>query len=170
MRVPCQVLRRGARVALGVILLSGCHGDNASRPERQNMEKTPDQRSAADDGPRGLSAIQVELRAEPRQLGMSQRGSFKLTLSATNTGGQVANPELHRAELQVNGQRSQVFGLAVGNGKREARWYALPPGETVSQTWSSLGESLFPHPGEYALVLGHRGSQAKPVQVQVQPD
>lgn len=112
--------------------------------------------------------IQTRLSAEPTSLTKDTRDQLRLTLSATNVGTEVVDPELHRAELLVNGRRSRAFALAVGNGKRETKWYALPPGDTVSMTWSTLGERLLDEPGEYTLQLSHDGQEAEPVTVAVE--
>jgi hypothetical protein len=111
--------------------------------------------------------IQTSLRAEPTSLTVDTRDQLRVTLSATNVGTEIVDPELHRAQLLVNGQRSQAFAFAVGNGRREAKWYALPPGDTVEMTWSTLGERLFDGPGEYSLVLSFDGREAEPVSVSV---
>jgi hypothetical protein len=113
--------------------------------------------------------IQTRLSAEPASLTMDTRDRLRLTLSATNVGMEIVDPELHRAQLTVNGRRSRAFAMAVGNGKRESKWYALPPGDTVSMTWSTLGERLLAEPGDYTLVLSHEGREAEPVSVAVEP-
>lgn len=111
--------------------------------------------------------VKLMLRAEPRQLTMSDRKDFKISLTATNQGRELIDPQLHRAKLLVNGKESKVWSLAVGNGKREAKWFALPPGETVSMTWSSMGESLFTRPGVFTLALRSDDMQLAPIQVHV---
>ena len=107
------------------------------------------------------------LGAEPGRLTMSERKNFKISIAATNEGGKVINPQLHEARLFVNGKESTVWSLAIGNGKREAKWFALPPGETVSMTWSSMGESLLTGPGLFRLALRLDEMQLAPIQVQV---
>jgi hypothetical protein len=114
-------------------------------------------------------AIGLELRAEPSQLTVPTRDRLRLSVTATNEGAEVVDPELYRAELRVNGERSRAFALAIGNGRRDPKWFALPPGESVSMTWSSLGESLFPGVGEFTLVLAHDDREAEPVTVSVLP-
>ena len=112
-------------------------------------------------------SINVRITAEPLRLTMSERKSFKISIVATNQGSEVINPELHRAKLSVNGKESIVWTLAIGNGGRELKWRALPAGETVSMTWSSMGESLFPDPGDFALVLHYKDAELPPTKVQV---
>ncbi len=111
--------------------------------------------------------IKLELTAEPLQLTMSERKNFKISIAATNQGDEVIDPELHRAQLFVNGKWSKVWSLAIGNGRREEKWFALPPGGTVSMTWSSLGESLFPNLGAFTLVLRYDDTELAPLQAQV---
>jgi hypothetical protein len=111
--------------------------------------------------------IKLLLSAEPQLLTMPERKNFKISLAATNQGGEIVDPQLHRAKLLVNGKESKVWSLAIGNGKREAQWSALPPGETVSMTWSSMGESLLTHPGVFTLTLSFGEIQLDPIQVQV---
>jgi hypothetical protein len=111
--------------------------------------------------------IKLVLGVEPQKLTMSERKNFRISLSATNEGGVIIDPHLHEAKLFVNGKESKVWSLAIGNGKREAKWFALPPGETVSMTWSSMGESLLTRPGVFTLALRFDEMQLAPIQVQV---
>jgi hypothetical protein len=113
--------------------------------------------------------IQTQLSAEPTSLTEDTRDQLRITLTATNVGMEIVDPELSRAQLRVNGTPSRAFSLAVGNGRRPEKWYALAPGDSVSMTWSTLGERLFPGPGEYALVLSLHDQEADTVTVSVQP-
>ena len=97
--------------------------------------------------------VKLLVRADPRQLTLPERKYFKISLTAINQGTEIIDPQLHRVKLLVNGKESKVWSLAVSNGKREAKWLALPPGETVSVTWSSIGESLLPSPGVFTLAF-----------------
>lgn len=112
-------------------------------------------------------AVTLTLEAGPRKLTMSQRGTFKISLGATNNGTQTIDPHLHEARLLVNGEESMAWSLAIGNGRRPPKWYALPPGQTVSMTWSSLGESLFAHSGVFTLTLLFHETQLAPVEIDV---
>jgi hypothetical protein len=99
------------------------------------------------------SQIQLKLIADPLQFSFANRPRFRLGIAATNRGNEVIDPELHLAKLFVNGRESRAWNLAIGNGKRETKWFALPPGDTVAMNWSTLRDSLFPVPGEYTLKL-----------------
>jgi len=113
--------------------------------------------------------IKLKLAAKPLKLTLSQLNRFKISLSATNQGSEVIDPELQHARLLVNGHASKAWSLAIGNGRREAKWAALPPGETVSMTWSSLGEGLFHEAGVFMLVLHYRELELDPIEVRVLP-
>ncbi len=110
---------------------------------------------------------EVKLEAQPLRFSISERKSFKISIAAINHGSEVVDPELSRAELFINGQKSRVWRLAITNGRREAAWSALPPGETTSMTWSTMGMSLFPEPGEFELRLRHGDTELDPIQVEV---
>lgn len=114
-------------------------------------------------------SISVKLLAEPRDLSMTTRGDFQVGIAATNRGTAAVDPELDGARLRVNGEDSLAWSDAIGNGRREARWDDLPPGESVSMTWGSLGKALFPGPGTYRLELSLRSIQSAPVVVHVRP-
>jgi hypothetical protein len=98
---------------------------------------------------------------------MVEREAFMIGIAATNVGKEVLDPELHRVQLFINGRESMIWNDTIGNGRREARWFALPPGERVSLTWSTLGKLLFLAPGEYTLALHSADEKWKPVQVHV---
>jgi hypothetical protein len=97
--------------------------------------------------------IQLRLIADPLALTMEELRFFRIGIEATNLGCETIDPELFRAQLLVNGRESEIWRLAIGNGRREAKWFALPPAETVSMSWSTMGASLFPFPGIYTLVI-----------------
>jgi hypothetical protein len=154
-----------ALVVLGMALSAACRSGTQTNPATLQTRSTPD----AHEGGKHMNgnSIALNLLAEPLRLTLSERKDFKISISATNRGSQVIDPELHRAELFINGKASKAWSLAIGNGRREAKWSALPPGDTVSMTWSTLGESLFPAPGQYSLVLRHEGTELAPIHVEV---
>ncbi len=120
--------------------------------------------------PKRHEMIEVTLRAEPLQLSVAERKYFKISIAAKNRGDGTIDPRLYNAKLFVNGQVSKAWSLAIGNGKREAKWFALPPGQTVSMTWSSLGESLLTGPGDFSLVLLFNNEESAHICVHVRSD
>lgn len=142
-------------ILTGLVILTACVTENLNHGRMENMQP---------------ATVIVQLVAEPLQFTMSERNRFKISITARNQGSEVIDPELHRAKLFVNGKDSFVWNLAISNGKREAKWSALPPGETVSMSWSSMGESLFPAPGEFSLVLHYAGQEWTPRVIKVTAD
>jgi hypothetical protein len=112
--------------------------------------------------------IRLELIAEPLTLAMTDRKAFRIGLAATNRGTRTIDPQFHRTRLVIDGREAPAWNLAVGNGRREAKWFALPPGETVTLTWTSLGETLFPVPGDYVLTLRLDKTSSQTVQVRIE--
>ena len=106
------------------------------------------------------SPLAVKLLASPTQLTMAQRPKFMVGVEVTNRGPTPVDPQLSTGcRLTVNGQPSMAWNLAIGNGAREASWYAVPPGQTATMSWP-LGAELFDQPGDYHLVLTLGGQQA----------
>jgi hypothetical protein len=120
-------------------------------------------------GSMSTEPLSVKLLAEPRDLSMSTRGEFQVGISATNRGAATLEPELERARLLVNGEDSLAWSDAILNGHREASWFELPPGESVSMSWGSMGGIFFPGPGAYTLKLTLRELDIAPVVVHVRP-
>jgi hypothetical protein len=113
-------------------------------------------------------AITVELTAEPRSLGAARLDEFRVGVIVRNLGRQVVDPQLRLSELRVDGAPSQAWSMAVNNSGQDARWKALPPGESASARWP-LARELFPRPGRYRLEVTVSGVTSAPVQVEVTP-
>jgi hypothetical protein len=125
--------------------------------------------SGAGEGRMSTGSISLRVLAEPRDLSMATRGDFQVGIAAANRGAVHVDPELHLARLLVDGKDSLVFSEALLNGFRDARWDDLPPGETVSMSWGSMGEQLFASPGAYTLKLTRGDIESAPVVVRVSP-
>jgi hypothetical protein len=113
-------------------------------------------------------AITVELSAEPRSLSVAKLDDFMVGVTVRNVGQQVVDPQLGLSELRVDGVPAQAWSMAVMNSGQEAKWKALPPGETASAQWP-LAHELFPKPGSYKLEITVSGVTSAPVQVRVTP-
>ena len=113
-------------------------------------------------------AITVELTAEPQTLSAAHLDDFMVGVTVHNVGQQVVDPQLRLSELRVDGKPSHDWSMAVGNSGQEAKWRALPPGESASAKWA-LARELFPKPGNYNLEITVAGVTSATVQVQVTP-
>lgn len=154
-------------VLLGITIMIACQiGDEnhiADSSVLENSEETMKQQTMNTD------SMQVELTADPLKFRISEIDNFNISIAATNQGDQVVDPELYRARLFINGKDSLAWSDMISNGHRETKWFALPPGDTVSMSWA-MGRSLFSVPGEYTLVLHYGGKELKPIQVHVLPE
>jgi hypothetical protein len=113
-------------------------------------------------------AITVELIAEPTHLGAAHLDDFTVGFTVRNLGQITIDPELNLSELRVNDAVSHDWGMALMNSGHDRTWKALPPGASVGGKWQ-LARELFPHPGDYKLVLTVQGVSSAPVDVHVTP-
>jgi hypothetical protein len=147
---------------LAVAIVLGCgHPDvSVARDARAIAPSPPVVDAAPADAKGSAMALAIKLLASPTALTMKQRATFKAGVEVTNTSGTTIETHLSTGcALTVNGQPSMSWNLAIGNGTREPSWDNLPPGKTVSMSWP-LGESLFPKPGDYHLVMTLGDQQA----------
>ena len=112
--------------------------------------------------------ITVALLTEPTALNVAHLDDFEIGVTVHNVGQQVIDPQINYSELKVNGQPSNAWSMALMNSGHEAKWAALPPGESVTGKWA-LGRALFPVPGDYKLVLTVAGASSATVEVHVTP-
>lgn len=121
--------------------------------------------------------IRWRLEASPSELRLAQRAAFRLSIHATNMGTRTIDPQhggcvvgsspCLSSSWLLDGAPSHALDLAFGNGIREARWSALPAGESVSDA-RHMGESLFGRPGRYTVTYRHGSAEAS-VLVTVKP-
>lgn len=112
------------------------------------------------------SPLRWEVVAVPTRLTMAERGAFRLRRQVTNTSDAPADAMAVTASFTVNGAPAVGLDLSFGNGVREARWAALPPGERASDE-RAVGD-LFEGPGEYVIAMTAGGATSS-VTVQVAP-
>ena len=108
--------------------------------------------------------LQVELEVDPVEVTPTTIDLATVKGAVTNRGGETIDTRVRHSELRVNGELLQTWGLAIGNGSRDEREYALPPGERVEFA-RVLGRELFDGPGDYEVVLNVLGVDSDPVRV-----
>lgn len=92
--------------------------------------------------------------------------SLDIRGTVRNTGEQTCDTRIWSSSLLVNGEPSMNWALAISNGLRDVREYALPPGESVEFRRVLPAASLLPGPGRYTLVLEVRGERSQPVVIE----
>lgn len=112
----------------------------------------PEPPSAPEPPPPSAPGLAWQLTALPGTLPMAQRASFLLGVVATNQGAAVEHPIEHVMGFTVNGAPSIMLDFAFGNGISPMTWADLPPGAS-ERSERAVGESLFPAPGDYEIVV-----------------
>jgi hypothetical protein len=100
-----------------------------------------------------VEMLTVNLTVRPSEFSFSEIEKTTVTIVAENKGKRSVKPDLHETVLLINGTESMNWKLTIGNGRRPDDWYNLPPGKSVSLSWETLAQSLFPEPGTYHLAL-----------------
>lgn len=112
----------------------------------------------------------LRLMAQPLTFSFSMRKNFIIKMTAINNDDVVMNPELHLTKLLINKKESFMWMEAIGNGQREANWFSLPPHQSASISWSTMGGQLFQEPGEYILQLRLGNITSDPIKITVIKD
>lgn len=105
--------------------------------------------------------LRVELAVAPARV----TDTVAITVRVTNDGPGTADTRLASSQLLVDGTPRLEWGLAVGNGARDARESALPAGETV-EVRRDLGAAVLGGTGSHELVVDVGGARSAPVEVQ----
>jgi hypothetical protein len=98
--------------------------------------------------------------------GEAERLYVEFTL--VNDGQAVVDPKLGASRIVVNGAELVDSGLVLGNGPRDARFRALPPGDHL-RFGSALGDH-FREPGIYRVSWRGEDFRSPEVVVRVLPD
>lgn len=114
--------------------------------------------------------LTLKLSATPTRFSLSLRKNFIIEMMATNEGYEIIDPELHAAELLINGKESFAWMETIGNGLRSGNWFSLPPHQSVSMSWATIGDQLFPTSGEYILQLQLRTIKSEQIKITVLKD
>jgi hypothetical protein len=175
-------MRPGSRLtpALALVLAACSRAlapslDTDSTPSVAPSSTAPRKTSTpASSAPITADPIEWQLTTPVTTFPMGDRGAFELWIVAHNAGTPPADTRRNGLEYLVNGQPSRMLAMAFGNGGRERRWAALPPGETVREarggpTDPSFGQGLFPAPGDYDFTLQQDGRVVAKLHVRVAP-
>jgi hypothetical protein len=95
-------------------------------------------------------SLQAEIKVSKRIFKAAESKQFCVYFKLFNGMGQVQNPEIGASKLIVNKKVLNDSIVIFGNGPRDKRFDALPPGETLEFSYA-LG-SYFSKPGSYEVV------------------
>lgn len=158
-------------LVLGFVGCAGTSGEPAdptTTSESADPTTSSEPEPAAEPEPEvSASGLRWTITAHPARLTMAERATFRLRRTATNEGIGPLDAMHSSAQFTLNGEASMALDLAFGNGAREMRWTAVPPGESVFDE-REMGESLFPAPGTYRIAMTVEGTTST-VEVRVDP-
>jgi hypothetical protein len=80
---------------------------------------------------------------------MMSQDPFMIHFGLVNDGDKAVDPEIESSQLFVNGKELKDWSFIIGNGPRDDRWKALPPGDHLSFGYA-LGKH-FEKPGAYRV-------------------
>lgn len=66
-----------------------------------------------------------------------------------NDGSETIDPKIESSKIIINGVEVKDSGFIFGNGPRDKRWRALPPGDSLEFTYAL--EKYFKEPGIYRV-------------------
>ena len=113
-------------------------------------------------------ALRLRLTVTPDRVGEDALGELTVRVRVENEDDRTLDLQLPASRLSVDGHLLQAWNLAIGNGARDARESALPPGDAIEAA-RVLGRSLVDAPGEHEVSIEVLGVRSEPVRVVVEP-
>jgi hypothetical protein len=113
-------------------------------------------------------ALRVRLTVSPDRVDESALDELTVRVRVENEDERTLDLQLQASRLSVDGHALQAWNLAIGNGARDARESALPPGGSVEAA-RVLGRSLVAEPGEHEVSIEVLGVRSDLVRVVVEP-
>ena len=90
-----------------------------------------------------------------------------MSFSLVNDGTKVVDPKVESWRLVINGGEAADSGFIFGNGPRDARWKALPAGDSLRFAYA-MGR-YFKEPGIYRVSWKGEGFETLPIEFRVMP-
>lgn len=90
-----------------------------------------------------------------------------ISVALVNDGDKVVDPRVDSSRLLVNGKELKDWPIVIGNGPRDERWQALPPGDYLSSACDVT--EYFRKPGTYRVSWRGQGFQSPEIVFRVMP-
>ena len=84
-----------------------------------------------------------------------------------NDGSKLIDPKIESSKIIINGKELGDSGFILSNGPRDARWHALPPGDTLEFAYAL--ENYFKEPGIYKVAWKGDDFETPPIVFRVMP-
>lgn len=92
---------------------------------------------------------------------------LSIHFALVNDGSKTVDPKIESSKIIVNGKELEDSGLILGNGPRDKRWNALPPGESIEFNYAL--ESYFKEPGIYRVFWKGDGFETPIIEFRITP-
>ena len=102
-----------------------------------------------------MEPLRVEVDAVPAQLTPKTLATLTIRGMVTNLGTRPVDIQSYSSDLLVDGAPSMAWSMAIGNGPRDQKEEALPPGDLVVFQ-RVMGGALF---DQLAGFIAHRDSR-----------
>jgi len=112
------------------------------------------------------SALSIQLTVTPEHVTEADLDELTVRVRVANDGDRTVDLQLPSSTLTVDGEELQAWNLAIGNGARDARESALPPGDSIEAA-RVLGRWLVDEPGDHEVVIEVLGVRSEPAYVHV---
>ncbi|MEJ7731584.1 MAG: hypothetical protein WKG00_20520 [Polyangiaceae bacterium] len=142
--------------------------DAAAASDGVAGEPAPPVDGAGATPPAAAAPLRVRLGAATHTLSAANRDTFQLDFVVINEGAAVVEPRLGESSLLVDGVVLPIWTVYIGNGARDERFAALPPGDRLDFSYA-MGTALPRAPGKYVLVYVVRGARSAPFELRVTP-
>jgi hypothetical protein len=93
--------------------------------------------------------------------------NLQINFALVNDGRETINPTITSSEIIVNGMALKDSAFIFGNGPRDTRWNALPPGDSLRFGYA-MGDR-FKEPGIYTVSWKGNGFESSAVVFRVLP-
>jgi hypothetical protein len=111
-------------------------------------------------------ALSVRLAVEPAH--PAQNSGLEVRGTVHNVSGSAIPARSESSLLLINDEPAANWPLAIGNGMRDPREFALPPGEQIEFQRTLPASSLFQRPGKQEMVLVVEGVPSPAVTIEWQ--
>lgn len=114
-----------------------------------------------------MAILGLTLRVLNPVVSPSPESEVMLEAIAENKGDRWLDLKLETSDLYIDGAPSLEWRLAIGNGPRDPKEGALPPGDKV-EFRRNLSPSILKTPGTHELRLSILGTDSAPVTVELE--
>ena len=92
---------------------------------------------------------------------------LSIYFTIVNEGNRTIDPQIESSKIIINGVELESSAFIFGNGIRDQRWRALPPGDSLEFTYAL--ENYFKEPGIYRVSWRGKNFETPTIEFRVMP-